>query len=171
MTRAINYRQQEYLYNRFQREPSLVVDRVFAKNYKEVRIFDKVLYWILLILAIIGNLIVTIVLVPLLVVLSSAGLLLVLAIVATTFGLLFASLLKDIEALNPQSYVIGEIFLPIQALINAYFITLLSNSVSKTINLDNWHNPLIIGIVYTCAFVAPYIFFKIQRLHAKSARA
>jgi hypothetical protein len=164
MRRDLTLSERKYLYTRLQEEPDRVVNKVFSKNYHEVRTFDKILYWGILILAIIGNFIVSIVLVPLLTVLSSGSLLLVIAIIAITFGFLFSSLLRDIESLNPNSYVMGSIFLPIQALINVYFITLLANEVSTTLKIENWHNPLIIGIVYMCAFISPYIFSKILKM-------
>jgi hypothetical protein len=162
MTSDLTLYERKYYYDRLQ--DSNRINKVFAKDYREVRTFDKIIYWALLILAIIGNLIVSIVLVPLLMVLNSTSLLIILAVIAITFGLLFSSLLRDIESLNPNSYVMGGIFLPVQALINVYFITMLSNEVATTLKIENWHNPLIIGIVYMCAFISPYVFMKLMKL-------
>ncbi len=169
MMQGLSYRQRKYFYDRMEYDSQKKIDRLMSKNYKDTKSWDKVVYWSMLVLAIVGNLVVTIVLIPLIAVLSQWGLLLVLAVIAITFGALFAGLLRDIESLNTNSYVIGEIFLPIQALINVYFITMLANEVSSSFQLTNWNNPLVIGIVYTCGFVSPYIFVKAMKLGYKVA--
>ena len=70
-----------------------------AEKPKKIQLLDEVIYWFILVIAIIGNIVISIALVPFLIALKSSFLYLVIILMAITFGFLFDSLIRDIESL------------------------------------------------------------------------
>lgn len=127
---------------------------------KLIVVLDKLVYWFALILAIIGNLIISVVLIPFLLVLNYMQLYFVITIIAFSFGLLFSLLLRDIEGLDKRHHIIAGIFIPCLALINIYVMVNLANYLDKIFKLTKvTHNPVLISIVYAVFFILPYIFY------------
>ncbi|RMD58064.1 hypothetical protein D6825_02090 [Candidatus Woesearchaeota archaeon] len=133
---------------------------------KWVRKVDSMLYWILIILAIIGNFAASVALVPILMTMKGAWLAFFIFFTSIAFGFIFSTLLHTIEALAPKEHVITWILIPSIALINITIITLLSNKLIELLNLTTpEHSPLIIGLTYIIGYIAPEA---IQ--HAKNTR-
>jgi len=141
-----------------------VIGQSKTQKSKIAIISDKIVYWIALILAIVGNIILSVVLIPFLLVLNSIQLYLFVVILASSFGLLFSQLLKDIEGLDRAHHVIAGIFIPALALINVYVMVNLANYLDKIFRLSKvTHDPIIISLVYVVFFTFPYIFRLIAR--------
>ena len=132
-----------------------------AEKPKKIQLLDEVIYWFILVIAIIGNIVISIALVPFLIALKSSFLYLVIILMAITFGFLFDSLIRDIESLEQKHVIIAGLFIPVLALINVFYITHFANYVSQTLNLDNTHNPFLVSIVYVAGFIAPYLIYRI----------
>ena len=93
---------------------------------------NPVVYWLTLIIAIVANMVISVVLIPfMLAVNSAAGLYSIVALLAVAFGFFFNLLLTDIENVDPKHHVIAGIFIPALAIIN---ITIVINITSV---LDN----------------------------------
>jgi hypothetical protein len=122
----------------------------------------KILYWMALILVIIGNLLLSVVLVPFLLVLSSWLLYVMVGCVALVWGLLFSIIINDIEELDVQHHIIAGIFIPFIAIFNVYMMVNLSNSVKKILQISQiQQSPWLVGIVYVAFFMLPYFFTKV----------
>lgn len=120
------------------------------------RNIDVLLYWMILIISILGNFILSIVLVPFLLTMSGIALYASIFFIAATFGYFFNFILHGIEQLQPQQHVIAGILIPALALINITIITLLSNKLIVLLDLATlFHSPILIGIVYVLGYVLP----------------
>lgn len=145
------------------REISKAVDII--KNAKQnkprdVRFIEKRIYWILLILIIVANFAISIALLPLLIVLKEIFLYFIVIVLGLVFGLLFELVIRSMEHLENKHHIFLAILIPLVALLNIFIISKISHDLSKILNLTNFHNPIIIGIVYAASFVLPYIIYR-----------
>ena len=77
---------------------------------------NSILYWTLLIIAIIGNFLVSVVLVPFLLILKGPSLYFCLFFLGLSFGYLFSFVLRSIERINPKQHILANVFIPSLAL-------------------------------------------------------
>lgn len=135
-------------------------EKILSK--KKRSILDKFVYWFVLVMTIIANMILAVILVPFLLALSDAALYSIIIIIALTFGFLFDMILRDLENLDPQHHVIAGIFIPAIAIINVFYMTRFSNKLIDLMTLPNTkHDPLIIGTLYTITFIIPYLTYRL----------
>lgn len=121
-----------------------------------VRFVDSSLYWVLLVLAIVGNFILSVVLVPFLLALKGWPLYFTLFFVGISFGWMFSFILHHIEKLQKNQHIIASIFIPALALINVGIFAMLSNKLIILMKLATPpHNPIFIGAVYVLGYVIP----------------
>ncbi len=141
--------------------------KIFEKAEQKKRpaliLLDKLVYWMGLLLAIVGNFIISIVLIPILITMPALLLYITLVILAVTFGLLFSLILGDIGSLNRQRFIIANIFIPMMAVINIFVVVNIANYISQRFNLELVHNPYLVSILYVLAFSSPHIIQKIQK--------
>lgn len=140
-----------------------IIEKAEETKPREIRFIDKITYWAVLIVAIIGNLILSIILIPFMLVLKHFILYTIIFVLAFIFGLFFNLLLKEIEQLDQPHHIMAGLFIPALAIINVVYMTMFANYLTETIQLNNTHNPFIIGFIYTIAFVSPYFFYKVTK--------
>lgn len=121
-----------------------------------------ILYWAGLIVAIIGNLLLSVTMIPFLMILSSMQLYIILGIVGVVFGGMFYVILKDIEQVDQSHHVMAGIFIPAIALITVYIMTGVANRFNELIKNPNEHSQIILSIVYLVCFSMPYLFYKFK---------
>jgi len=150
--------------------PKKEVDRVIESMEKAekdkgrgIKILDEIVYWLVLIVTIIGTMVISIVLMPFLIVFNYIRLYTIIIIISFAFGLLFDLLLKDLRDLNRKHYVIAGFFIPSFAIINMVFMTQFANHLMEILKVNHeLHNPASIGIVYVVAFIAPAAFARVR---------
>jgi len=127
----------------------------------------KVLFWAFLFITIIGNFVISAVLVPIMLVMSKLALYGSIAFIGFCFGFLLNSILSSIEQLDRRHHIIAGILIPVLALINVIIFTKLSNDLIGLMHLSTPpHDPLVLAIVYVIAFTIPYLvsqFIKFKR--------
>lgn len=138
-----------------------IVEEAKEKKHPAIKLLDRSVYWIALILAIIGNFIISVALIPFLMALKSIQLFSVIVVLGFSFGLLFELLIRSIEHLEAKHHIFLSILIPVVAIINVFIITLVSNNIEKIFKIDNPQNPYIVGIVYAIAFILPFVFYKL----------
>lgn len=128
-----------------------------SKEYR--RKMNPLIYWIALLMAIIGNFIVSVILIPFFLVLQGIVLYAIIILLGLVFGALFSLLLGDIEKASSQkNMVIGWLFIPAIAAINIYVVANISNELKEIlIKSAIIQNPLTISITYVAAFILPYV--------------
>ena len=138
-----------------------IIEQAKANKHPKIKILDKLVFWISLAIAIIGNFIISISLIPVLLALGNLPLYAVLITLGAAFGLLFDLLIRTIEHLEAKHHLFLGIIMPIIAIITVIIIVAFSNNLEKTINIENPHNPLLAGIAYAIAFMLPYLVYQL----------
>ena len=138
-----------------------IIKKSKIKKSKKVIFLDKYIYWIALFVGIIGNLIISVTLIPFLLSLRGFQLYLVIIALGMSFGLFFEILIRDIENLKTKHHITAAIIIPCLALINMYIITIFSYNISSIAGIRKVvHIPILIGFVYAVSFIAPYVFYQ-----------
>lgn len=128
------------------------------------RVSDALVYWVVLFIAILGNFVLSVVLVPFLLVLKGLGLYFSLFFIGASFGAVFWFILQSIESSQKKKRIIWEIFIPALALINVGIFAVLSNDLIVLLKLSTPpHNPMLVGAAYTFGYVLPSALWKIVR--------
>ncbi len=135
---------------------------------------DAFIFWLALIVCIIGNFFISMLLIPMLLIIKGFYLFVILSMVGVTVGILFELIVCTLESMEKKKYIISGIFVPFLALINVFLISQLSNSFSSLMHVSaGVHNSVVISVVYVASFLVPYIVHKIKiyekitiRLHA-----
>jgi hypothetical protein len=138
-----------------------IIEAAKENKTSRTKLIDSIVYWAVLIVTIIGNLILSIILIPFLLALSKIQLYVIILIIAVTFGFLFDLLIRDIEHLEQKHHIIAGLFIPALAIINVFFMVRFANHLMGVMRLSNvQQNPLVVGFVYTIAFILPYLVNK-----------
>jgi len=136
-----------------------ILERGHIKKTKNIIFLEKKIFWIALIAAFFGNIVIAAAIVPFLIALDTFYLYLTVAIIAVSFGLLFEVLIRDIEDLEPTHHMIAGLFLPITAIISVYISILVTWHTLFGINNIN-HVPFVTGLVYAVFFITPYLIYQ-----------
>ena len=132
-----------------------------GEDEDKASLFNQILYWGGLVIAIIGTMILSVVLVPFLLIMPGMWLVLTLALLGVSFGGLFKVIISSLENISRQKYVIAGLFIPSFVLVNVYVMTYLSNNLITLLNLSTpLHSPIIVSLFYVGAFTLPYAFFR-----------
>jgi len=125
---------------------------------------NPLLYWLTLIISIIGNFLISVAIIPFLIVLSDIQLYVVITLIAVCFGAMFNFLINTMEHLDPSHHVIAGVFIPAIAAITIFVMVNVANRLSKFFQSPIIHNPVWVAIVYVVAFSAPYFIGKLIQL-------
>lgn len=132
-----------------------------SKSLK-IKFLDSFIYWALLVVAIIGNMVISIILIPFLLAFKKIPLYFTIVILAAMFGFLFDQLIRDIESLETKHHLIAWIFIPALAIINTYYMTSFTNHLTAALSLPvTSYSPILISIIYVVSFTLPYIVHKL----------
>jgi hypothetical protein len=136
-----------------------------------IKFLDAALYWGIFAIAILANLIVSIVLVPILLTITDIWLYFTIAFIAATFGVMFEVVIRETEGLQKKKYVIAEIFIPAIALVNVYIIVQLSNMLAAVLKLPGANqSALLVGFLYVLCFSLPHVIWLVFRRMRHAAR-
>ncbi|MBI2139495.1 hypothetical protein HYU14_01115 [Candidatus Woesearchaeota archaeon] len=117
---------------------------------------DALLYWALLVVAIVGNLIISIILLPFLLAFKNIPLYFTIILLGVLFGYIFNLLIRDVQHTGKE-YIKASLFIPALAVINMYYMVGFANFVSATLHLPSKiHSPLALSLLYVIAFSLPY---------------
>ena len=107
--------------------------------------------------ALLVNLLIAFVFIPLLMWLSGIKLFSVVAVIGLCFGLLFDNLLHHFDELSHRHYILLVGLVPAVAAILVMISSEAANYLVRLISLANVeHNSLLVGLVYGLSFVAPF---------------
>lgn len=139
---------------------TLKIVREAKKNkHPAIKILDKAVYWIALIMAIIGNFIISIALMPFLLALNSIQLYLIIVTIGIAFGMLFELLIRSITHLKKGHHLFFGFLIPIVAVVNIFIIAKFADILKKMYMIYNIHNPFVVSVVYAAAFITPYAVY------------
>lgn len=132
------------------------------KHVEYVKKSSVLLYWMMLLDLAVCNFIVAFGLVPFLMVLKAAYVEIIIFFLGAFMGVFFNMLIWDIEHIGKEHHYLALVFIPVIAIMNMVFMTLLSNSFSGLLNTQGHANPVLVSLFYVLGFVAPYGFSVIK---------
>lgn len=139
-------------------------EKVIEEIHRQDVFASKLTFWSSLVVMVVGNIMVSIVLVPLLAVLNRWFLDLVIIVFALAMGFLFEFLINSAEYLERKHHILAIILVPLAGLLNAAIAVLLANKLIEEIQIPNIReNPWFIGILYGVAFVLPYLYSLVRK--------
>ena len=77
-----------------------IIEKAKENKHPKIKLLDKTVYWFSLLIAIVGNLIISISLIPVLLALKGQQLYFIIIVLGISFGLLFELLIRTIENLK-----------------------------------------------------------------------
>lgn len=135
-----------------------IIKKAEEKKPPIIKFLDSITYWTILIVAIIGNMIISIILIPFLLAFKKIPLYFTIIILSAMFGYLFDQLIRDLENIESKHHIIAWVFIPALAIIDTYYMASFTNHLTETLKLSIAINsPILISVTYVVAFIIPYI--------------
>lgn len=157
--------------NRYIEKTIEIVNNADEKRLDITKKIDKIIYFIAILIAIVGNFIISIILIPFLITITNKiALGVIIFAISLSFGYLFNFILKDIKELDTQNHIIAGLFIPCLGVINIFVITNVSNHFVNILNIQNPHNPIVVGFIYLASFITPYFSDKLFNKPYKSKK-
>lgn len=130
--------------------------------------FSKIVFWSALFVIILGNISVSLILLPFLIVFHTWILYSVVALIALVMGSLYSFLITDIGHLERKHHILAAIIVPLIALSNILVIVLISNTYMTELPVTNTpHNQWIVSAIFAVAFIIPFASHRIWNLTKK----
>lgn len=135
-----------------------LLEKARQNRHPYIFLLDKIVYWMALVLIIVGNFTFSFILIPLLITFNNFSLYFIILLLSATFGIIMSVVIKDIEHLEVKHHVTLLLVVPIVGIINFFFVVKATNNDIMANVLQIYHNPWIIGIIYLAGFLIPYIY-------------
>jgi hypothetical protein len=140
-------------------EAEKIIDRVAGHEVH----FSKIVFWTALLLVILGNIMVSVVLMMFVIALNPWAALSMVAVMGAVMGFLYNFLINDIGHLEKKHHVWAGIIVPVLAIVNIISMVLMSRKFTGDLGIENTLEPLTVGIVFAVAFIIPTITGVISR--------
>lgn len=125
--------------------------------------FSKMVFWSALLVIIFGNIVISLILIPFLIVLNQWILYALLVVLAGIAGFLYNFLITDIGHLEWKHHLWAAIIVPLVALTNMLVMVAISNRFITDLQVQNPpHNIWIVAAVFAVVFVLPYVVSRVR---------
>ncbi|MBU0667277.1 MAG: hypothetical protein ABIC91_05110 [Nanoarchaeota archaeon] len=131
---------------------------------------DKTIYWIALILSVIGNVAFSLILIPLMITISPLTLYFIVLILSISFGMFMSFIIHDIEGLQFKHHLILTLIIPVVGIVNFIIVVNVArnivNKIFSVFAMQILHEPVkpvILGVVYIIGFLAPYFIMLVRK--------
>ena len=140
----------------------VIRERDHYDKSKSYETSNSIVYWIALLVTIVGNIILSLVLMPFILLIDTWQLYIVIGILAISFGAFFNILITDIDTLETKHHIIAGVLIPGMALLTMFLMMQAVKLVERGFGLDiaNKNNPILIGVFYMICFMIPYFVAK-----------
>lgn len=120
---------------------------------------EKALYWVMLLIIIVGTILGAWVVEPLLLVTTPTQGLIGVIIFGLLFGSLVTILFRDIEQLEIHHHIIVSLIIPLTAIITSIILVKQATRIAVALELSTTHNALLLGLAYSISAILPYIIY------------
>ncbi len=128
-------------------------EAILKQSTHHDKFFAKIILWSALLVIVVGNILVSVVFIPFIQFFPSWVLYTLLVLLGLTIGFLYNFLITDIGHLESKHHIAASVVVPIAAFINFGLVFFaITQLYEKTA-----HNPILIAISYTVAFILPMI--------------
>jgi len=136
-----------------------ILVRAEEKKHPKKILLEKALYWVMLLIIVIGTIIGAWVIEPILLVTNTGQAVVAVVVFGLLFGSLATILFRDIEELQIHHHIISSLIIPLTAIITSIILTKQAARITAAISLEAIHNPLLLGIAYSIGALLPYLIF------------
>lgn len=140
-----------------------ILKKAEDKKHPSVKVLDKILFWLVLFLIMLGNVIILIALLPVIIEMPQTITLIIFAIIGFAFGALIDNIIKDME-LTRKHYFLAGVLIALMATLNMFLVITFARYVLKEVGVLIRINPLLTIFIYIIAFTLPHILFKIKEI-------
>jgi len=125
---------------------------------------NRTLYWMTFFVIVIGNFLISLVLIPVLLTLNKFGLDIIVVVLGLVIGLFFNLLIKDIEHVDLKHHMLIGVTIPIIAIMNFFFVIYVTDWLNSILNISIVRPaPYTVTILYIIAFLTPYMITRIKQ--------
>jgi predicted tellurium resistance membrane protein TerC len=130
-----------------------------AEHEKEqwIQRVDVFVYWLVLIIAVLGNVAFSVALVPAIVALPAFNLFVVIAVTAAFFGLVCGYVVHKIDVIDNRHHVLYVVLVSLIGLLSFALVLQQANATVEALGFGYTHG-FWLGIIYVVAFLSPYVF-------------
>ncbi len=133
-----------------------ILRKAEAKKHPSLKKLDKLVFWLMLFLVLLGIYLMTTFLLPMLIIIPSDGILLLIALLGAALGVLFVSSSFALEH-QWHHHVLNIITIPLITIIGFVAVTNKATTLSQEIARPVIHNAYLVGVVFSACFLLPYI--------------
>lgn len=138
-----------------------IIKRAEKNKHPHVKRLENSLYWFTLIIGIIGTVFFSLILVPIFIINNNFWSYVLTAIFGLLLGALMIIIIKDMDWLKHHHHLSISLLIPLVALFNFIIVVNRVNLLNKGIGFNNFHNPILMGVIYLVCFILPYAIFLI----------
>ena len=136
-----------------------IESRRFHDKSRSIVTSNRILFWSMLFVIIIGNALIALILIPFLLVFDKFAVNIFIVVIGFAVGLLFNFLVWDIEHLTIKHHLLAAIIIPVLAIVDLYAIVKISNAINEVFEITVIRgDPILISAVYVIAFLVPYLW-------------
>ncbi|MFH0870285.1 MAG: hypothetical protein V1866_04485 [archaeon] len=132
-------------------------------KHPHVRALEKSLYWFTLIIGVLGTILLSFVLIPILIAANSSWSYVFAGFFGFTLGFLIITIIRHMHWLQHHHHLSISLFIPILGIFDFFIIVTTVNAFNQSLMIGNIHNPVIAGAVFFICFVLPYGAFMLLR--------
>lgn len=130
--------------------------------------FSKIVFWSALLVIVLGNMALSLVLVPFLLIFKTWLLHTLVVILALMMGTIYSFLITDIGYLETKHHVLASILVPVIALVNLVAVVIASNSFARDISagiadIRQPHNQWLVAAIFVVAFILPFLMHRLWK--------
>ena len=140
-----------------------IIKKAEKNKHPHVKKLENSLFWFTLIIGILGTIIFSFVLVPVLMVNNNAWSYVLTGLFGFLLGALIVIIVKDLHWLEGHHHLFMTLVIPIIALFNFFIVVSRVNVLNHALGINSYHNPIIIGMVYFACFLIPYLAFLLYK--------
>ena|SRR3990170_184525 len=144
-------------------EITKTVDMIYSSEKQEKHIDYKkqmnfTIYWMVILVLIVCNFLITVLLIPFLLLISSWMISFLIVVLGFVFGLIFDFLVRDIEHVERKHHIAAAVLIPILSIANIFIMEMVANKIAEYMNISFSQSPLLVSVLYVVPFLLPYLF-------------
>jgi hypothetical protein len=145
-----------------------VIDKSAEKRSAFIRVLDGVISWFGLIIVFAGSLVLSVVLMPFFITVHGFFLYFMVCFMALILGIVFNILIDQINQVGKELKILGEIILPVIAIIDVYVMIGILSVLVSALKIDYVPpNQYILGAIYVVSLAGPFYFSHFEYIKLK----
>jgi len=140
-----------------------ILSEAEKNKHPHIKNVEDSLYWFTLIIGILGTVILSLIMIPILVVSNNLWTYIITGVFGFLLGALIIIIIKDLHWLERHHHLLISLLIPIVAIFNFFIVVNRVNAFNTSLGIMNLHNPVMVSIVYFICFLAPYFLFLVYK--------